>query len=85
MKLEYELGQAEPVEQHVRSIRPEANAELVATMKQWLADAESGKLIGAVLLGNARGNEVFHGWAGRVPLDRALYAFEMFKLSELKK
>jgi hypothetical protein len=73
----------EPVETHVRSIRPEADADLVATLRKWLEDAERGEIIGAVLLANGRGNTVMHGWAGRVPLDRALYAFEKFKQEHL--
>lgn len=70
---------SEPVERHVRSIRPAANEALVATLKEWLDQAERGELVGAVILGNLRGVEVMHSWAGLMPLDRALMAFEFFK------
>lgn len=63
----------------VRPIRPEVDERLVETLRDWLAMAERGELVGAVLLGNFAGIEVAHRWAGRMPLDRALLSFEYFK------
>jgi hypothetical protein len=67
----------------VTALRPEVDDRVVEALKEWLALAERGELVGAVLLGNFAGVEVSHRWAGRMPLDRALIAFEYFKRDAL--
>jgi hypothetical protein len=64
----------------VRAIKPEADADLVAALESWLEDAKRGDLVGCVLLGNRRGDEVQHHWVGRMKLSDALLIFEQFKL-----
>lgn len=71
------------VRKAVRSIRPEADPKLVAALEEWLEDAKRGELIGAVLLGNRRGDEVQHDWAGTMPLGISMVTFEQFKLQAL--
>jgi len=68
----------------VRSINPDVDAELVASLEEWLADAKRGELVGAVLLGNRRGAETQHAWTGQMPIDRALVCFEHFKLAAFR-
>lgn len=67
----------------IRAIRPEVDGRAVEALKEWLAMAERGELVGVVLLGNFAGVEVGHKWAGRMPLNRALIAFEYFKREAL--
>jgi hypothetical protein len=67
----------------VRSIRPEIDTDLVRCLETWLDDARKGELIGCVLLGNRRGDEVQHGWAGSMPLAMAMLTWEQFKLRQL--
>jgi hypothetical protein len=64
----------------VRAIKPEADADLVAALESWLEDAKRGDLVGCVLLGNRRGDEIQHHSVGRMKLGDALAAFELFKL-----
>lgn len=68
----------------VRALKPEVDDRLVEALRDWLTMAERGEIVGAVLLGNVAGIEVAHKWAGRMPLDRALLAFEFFKRDALK-
>jgi hypothetical protein len=65
------------------SIKPQRDEKLVEALKDWLKDAESGELMGCVLLGNRRGDEVQHQWVGDFPLGKALLAVERFKRSAL--
>lgn len=68
----------------VRAIRPAVDADLVAALTDWLEDAKAGRLIGVVLLGNRRGDEVQHHWVGEMPLGVALVTMEQLKLKALK-
>jgi hypothetical protein len=63
----------------VRSLQPTRDEETVAALKEWLARAESGEVIGVVLLGNLNGGYVSHHWAGQMPAGVALLAFEWWK------
>lgn len=63
----------------VRNIQPERDENLIKSLESWLEDAKAGKLVGAVLLGNLRGNEVMHCWSGLMPLSISLLIFEQFK------
>ncbi len=67
----------------VRALKPAVDDRLVEALEEWLARAKTGEIVGVVLLGNCVGNEIMHKWAGRVPLDRALLAFEYFKRETL--
>jgi hypothetical protein len=64
----------------VTSIRPEIDADLVKALEEWTERARNGELIGAVLLGNERGDKFGNRWAGRMPGSVALIAFEHWKL-----
>jgi len=67
----------------VTAIKPVPDERLVRALESWLEDAKRGELIGAVLLGNRRGDGVQHRWAGTMPLSVSLVTFEQFKLSAL--
>jgi hypothetical protein len=74
---------ADPNNATVRSIKPERDEKLVTSLKEWLAEAESGELVGAVLLGNCRGDKVVHRWSGTMPLSLAMLIWEYFKQASL--
>jgi hypothetical protein len=67
----------------VQAIKPVVNEKLVECLESWLADAKRGELIGAVLLGNLRGEDVQHSWVGEMKLSVAMVTFEQMKLKAL--
>lgn len=62
------------------SIKPEVDEDLVKALEEWTERARKGELIGAVLLGNEKGDKFSNRWAGTMPGSVALIAFEHWKL-----
>ncbi|HEY3494352.1 MAG TPA: hypothetical protein VGK73_06690 [Polyangiaceae bacterium] len=65
----------------VTPIKPSPDPKLVEALESWLEDAKRGELVGCVLLGNRRGDEIQHQWAGLMPLSMAMLIWEKFKFS----
>jgi hypothetical protein len=70
----------------IRTISPISQSErddLVRTLQGWLEHAKNGELLGVVMLGQRRGSEIQHMWAGRIDAASAAWAFECWKRDAL--
>jgi len=55
------------------------NEQTVATLKRWLADAESGELRGILLIGQVTGSRVRRAYAGEYTFPELTHACELAK------